>query len=141
MSKPRYRWWPFVKAMIRDYPKLREAWEELHGSSITANMSPVPRGGNARRTVEDNALRQLDPDDQRAFDAVSRAIELTRLLPDGEQRLRMIRLCYWSPKPMPLRSACLYLFVSERTAKRWHGAFVRTVAKCYGFDVGTPEPK
>lgn len=141
MSKPKYRWWPFVKAMIRDYPQLEKAWRDIHETSITANFSATPKGGNAGRTVEMIALRQMPPDDQRVYDAVSKAIDITRLLPDGKQRLEMISLVYWSKKQMPLKSAAVLLCISERTAKRWHGTFVRCVAKCYGFNVGTPEPK
>ena len=141
MSHPKFRWWSFVKAMIRDYPNLEKEWKDVHQTSITANYSAMPKGGNASRTVESIALRQMDPDDQKVYDAVSRAIELTRLLPEGKRRLDMIRLTYWTKKPMTLKSAALHLYISERTAKRWHGSFVRCVAMCYGFQVGTPEPK
>ena len=141
MSKPKFRWWSFVKAMIRDYPNLEKAWKDVHQTSITANYSAMPKGGSASRTVENISLRQMDPDDQKVYDAVSRAIELTRLLPDGKRRMDMIRLTYWVKKPMTLKSAALHLFISECTAKRWHGSFVRCVAVCYGFQVDTPEPK
>ena len=141
MSKPKYMWWSFVKAMIRGYPILERNWKELHATSITANYSAMPKGGNAGRTVENVAQRQMPPDDQRMYDAVSKAIELTRFLPEGKRRMDMIALVYWGKKPMPLKSAALHLYISERTAKRWHGNFVRCVAQCYGFQVGTPEPK
>ena len=141
MSSPKFRWWAFVKAMIRDYPNLERSWREIHATNVTAGFSAMPRGGGASRTVENIALRQMPPDDQKVYDAVSRAIELTRLLPEGKRRLDMIELVYWGSKPMPLKSAALHLFISERTAKRWHGTFVRCVATCYGFQVGTPEPK
>lgn len=141
MSKPKFRWWSFVKAMIRDYPNLKKMWNEIHESSITANYSSMPKGGSVARTVENIALRQMEPDDQKAYDAVSRAIEITRQLPDGKHRMELISLAYWVQRPMPLKSAALLLFISERTAKRWHGSFVRCVAKCYGFQVGTQEPK
>lgn len=141
MSKPKYMWWSFVKAMIRAYPALERDWVDLHATSITANYSAMPKGGDAGRTVETVALRQMPPDDQRMYDAVSKAIEITRLLPDGQRRMDMIALVYWGKRPMPLKSAAVHLYISERTAKRWHGSFVRCVAKCYGFNVGTPEPK
>ena len=141
MSKPKFRWWPFVKAMIRDYPQLEKIWKDIHATSITANYSAMPKGASAARTVENIALRQMSPDDQKVYDAVSKAIEMTRLLPDGKRRMDMIALVYWSKKPMPLKSAAVLLYISERTAKRWHGSFVRCVATCYGFQVGTLEPK
>lgn len=141
MSKPKYMWWSFVKAIIREYPTLERDWRELHATSITANYSAMPKGGNAGRTVETVALRQMHPDAQRMYDAVSKAIEITRLLPDGKRRMDMIALVYWGKKPMPLKSAAVHLYIADCTAKRWHGCFVRCVAKCYGFQVDTPEPK
>lgn len=146
MSKPRYRWWGFVRQMIRDYPQLSEAWAELHSTPVTAKFAGAPSGaGGIRRTVENIALRQMPADDQRAYDAVSRAVEHTLRLPEGSRRMDMIRLTYWVDRPMPLKSAAVHLYISERTAKRWHGDFVRATASAYGFqfthEVGTPEPK
>lgn len=141
MSKPRYRWWGFARRMIRDYPTLRRDLEDLQEQSIVANLSGMPRGSGNGRTVEALALRQLDEDDQKVFDAVSRAIEATKLRPDGETRIKLITMMYWSKKTMTAKAAALLLHISERTAKRWHGDFVRLVGICYGFKVGTPEPK
>ena len=59
MSKPRYRWWGFVRNMIRDYPALKEAWNDLHSQSMTPDYSGMPKGGSSGRTVESIALRQL----------------------------------------------------------------------------------
>ena len=91
MSKSRYRWWGFVRNMIRDYPVLKEAWNDLHSQSMTANYSGMPKGGGAGRMVESVALRQLPPDDQKDYDAVTEAIELIKLRADGEDRIALIR--------------------------------------------------
>lgn len=141
MSKPRYRWWGFARRMIRDYQGLKDAWEDIHSQSLTANISGMPRGGGAGRTVEAIALRQLPPDDQKVYDAVTRAIEITSLRNDGIERLGLIEMMYWSKKNLPLKDAALHLNVSEPTAKLWHGDFVRLVGMCYGFKVYTREPK
>lgn len=87
------------------------------------------------------ALRQLPADDQKVYDAVTRAIEVTKLNKAGGERLKLIKLMYWSPKSIPAKDAAIQLFVSKRTAERWHGDFVRLVGKCYGFEVGVPKPK
>ena len=121
MSKPRYRWWGFVRAMIRDYPKLKEDLDELHQQNITAVMSGMPKGGGAGRTAESIALRQLPKDDQTVYDAVTRAVEITRLRPDGKERMELIHLMYWGKKPRAMRKAAVLLNISEPTAKRWHG--------------------
>lgn len=133
MSKPRYRWWEFAKKMIRDYPTLKEAWNDAHAQSVTANLSGMPRGGSSGRTIESIALRQLAPDDQKDYDAVRRAIELTKLRPDGDKRIELISYVYWAKKRLRIKDAALLLHISEDTAKGWHGEFVRLVGKCYGY--------
>ena len=132
MSKPRCRWWGYVRRMIRDYPGLKADMDDLHSQNVTASMTGMPRGGVSGRTVETIALRQLSEDDQKAYDAVTRAVEITGLRPDGAERIALIRYAYWGKTEHPLKDAALHLHVSEPTAKRWHGDFVRLVAKCCG---------
>lgn len=140
MSSPKYRWWGFVRRMIRDYRGLKAVHDDLHTQSLSAAPSGSPGGGDGR-TVENIALRQLPVDDQKAYDAVSKAVEITRLLPDGELKVALIRFVYWGQGQRRVEDAPLVLPVSRRTAIRWHGDFVRLVGKCYGFEVGTYEPK
>ena len=141
MSSPRYRWWGFVRRMIRDYRSLKIQYENLHSQNVTASISGMPRGGGAGRSVENIALKQLPTDDQKAYDAVTRAMEITHMLPDGELKCELIRYVYWGQTQVRGEDVPLVLPVSRRTAIRWHGDFVRLVGKCYGFEVGTYEPK
>lgn len=143
MSKPKYRWWGFARRMIRDYPALKVVVDDLHRQQITASASAMPRGGGAGRTVETVALRKLPPGDQDVYDAVTKAIEITRLMPTGSERIAMIRYMYWGRQSHRLKDAAIRVHVSDRTAKQWHGDFVRLVGRCYGFSVEdcTPEPK
>lgn len=133
MSKPRYRWWGFAKNMIRDYPALAAKAADLHSPSVTARLSGMPGHTGQGRTVEALALRQLPPDDQRAYDAVTKAIRTTERLPNGADRIRLIRFAYWEIPTMRLEFAAVRCCVSVPTAKRWHGDFVRLVGKNYGF--------
>ena len=141
MSSPRYRWWGFVRRMIRDYRGLKVQYEDLHSQNVTASISGMPGGGGGGRSVENIALKQLPADDQKAYDAVSRALEITNMLPDGELKLALIRYVYWNKQQHPVKDAALQLHISRRTAERWHAEFVRLVGKCYGFEVGGSEPK
>lgn len=141
MSSPRYRWWGFVRRMIRDYRGLKAAYEDLHSQSISADTSGMPKGGASGRTVESIAMRSLPKDDQKAYDAVTNAVEITKLLPDGELKVELIRFVYWGQSWRRVEDAESVLPISRRTAIRWHGDFVRLVGKCYGFEVGTYEPK
>lgn len=119
--------------MIRDYPGLKAQWEELHKQAVNVDMAGLPRGSDFNRGTEIVALRELDPDDQKAFEAVSRAVEITKLRRDGEERLSLIRYVYWYDKRHLLKDAAYRLYISETTATEWHGEFVRLVGKCYGF--------
>ena len=141
MSKPRYRWWGFAKNMIRDYPGLKKNLAVLHQQNTTADNSGMPKGGGGGRTVESIVLRQLPQDDQKVYDAVTRAVEITQLRDDGEDHMKLIHLMYWAQKPITAKAASVRLHISDVTAKRWHGEFVRLVGKCYGYNVDTPEPK
>ena len=135
MSKPRYRWWGFVRKMIRDYPGLRVDLDDKQAQSVVASMSGMPGGGGSGRSLEVSALQQLEPDDQQCLDAVAKAVEITRLRTDGQERLRLIELMYWVKKPLTIGKAAYQLHISERTAQEWHRNFVRCVAACYGFHV------
>lgn len=141
MSSPRYRWWGFARRMIRDYHSLKVQYEDLHSQSITAGSSGMPGGGGNGRAVENIALKQLPADDQKAYDAVSKAVEITQLLPNGELKLDLIRHVYWRRNRYSVKDAAFKLYISRRTAERWHAEFVRLVGKCYGFEIGTYEPR
>lgn len=133
MSTPRYGWWPYAKNMVRAYPGLQEEWRNIHEQSITSACSGMPHNGGASRTVETIAARQMPKGRQKEFDAVSRAIELTKLMDNGAERMELIRLVHWK-KSHTIAGAARSLHCSEETAKRWHGSFIRLVGKCYGFE-------
>lgn len=80
--------------------------------------------------------RELNnPDDIRDRDAVAQAIEETRESQDGAEHIALIRYVYWNPKQHKVRDAAPQCHVSEATAKRWHGEFIKAVAKNRGFYV------
>lgn len=134
MSKPRYIWWGMVRSMIRWYPSLKRELDDLHQQKTTAALSGMPGGGGSARSLENEALRRLPRDRQQFYDAVHTTVEGYRTLRDGKERLQLIRLMYWGKKPVPMARAALQIHISESTAKRWHGEFVRSVARAYGLD-------
>ena len=77
MSKPRYIWWSYAKAMVRQYPALKRDYDDLHRQNITASMSGMPGGNSASRTTETVVLRQLPAVKQKEFDSVDTAIKVT----------------------------------------------------------------
>lgn len=60
--------------------------------------------------------------------AVSDAIEQTKHLKDGTERLKLIDLVFFK-KTHSLQGACMQCFVSEMTGRRWHTAFIKQVCE------------
>ena len=127
----RYDWWGYVKGMIRRYPALRREYDELHEQSMTADMSGMPHGGSVGRSTEAIAIRELPSTRQREYEAVRLAIGRTKLLPNGEDRLRIIDLVFWK-RSHTLDGAAYKTGYSYRTARRYHSEFIKTVAAYYG---------
>ena len=145
MSKPRYKWWGHARAIIRGYPELVREYEDLHQQKVTPSYTGMPGSSDGGRTTEEIALRQLPACLQKEYDAVTMAIEKTRMMPSGDERIQLISLAYWE-KSIKLEDAAFRLHIHAQTAKNWHGDFVRLVGKNMGWmdgldEVCTPEPK
>ena len=131
MSKPRYRWWGYIRNVIRAYPELKKEYESIHQQSVTANMSGMPAGGSASRGTENIAIRELPRVKQKEYDAVKSSIDQTLLLPNGLLRIRIIELVYWK-RTHTVEGAAMKAGYSVDRGKQIHGDFVRLVAKNYG---------
>lgn len=83
-----------------------------------------------------------DPDDIKDRDAVAQAIADTMKGPDGKEHMELIRYVYWNKKQHRVKDAAPRMHISEATAKRWHGEFIKAVARNRGFSVNdTVKPK
>ena len=137
MSKPRKKWWSYVKACIRDYPKMckeleaRRSWfQEPDGSVSAAAMKP-PRP-TERRALDKIALEEFTGQEKREFDGVRMAIEELLKLPDGPDRFAVLNMVFWNENRRTLEGAAYHCHVSERTARRWHTEFINLVAEKMG---------
>lgn len=129
MRPTRYRWWGFIKAVIRAYPDHAKELEDLHRQSITPAYESTPHGTGINRTAENIALRTLPAPDMREYEAVKKAIDFTETAyKDGTLRVELIRLVFFS-KTHTLQGACDKLNVSYGTGKKWHNNFIKVVAK------------
>lgn len=63
--------------------------------------------------------------------AVEAAIEETKQLIDGSERLRLIDLVLWK-RTHTLQGAAMVVYVSERTAQEWNRQFIYLVAEKRG---------
>lgn len=131
MSKPRYRWWGYVRNVIRAYPELKKEYESIHEQSVTANISGMPGTSGVSRGTENIATRELTKTKQKEYDAVTKAIEITGRLPNGKQVLRIIELVYWK-RTHTVEGAAMKSGYSVDRGKQLHGDFIRLVAKNYG---------
>ena len=134
MSKPRYKWWGYIRNVIRSYPELKREYESLHQQSVTASLSGMPGSGQVSRGTEDVAIRELPRTKQREYDAVRQAIELTRRMPNGELRLRIIDLVFWKGSK-GLQDAGESVGYTYKTARTIQGTFIKLTAAAYGYDL------
>lgn len=132
MSKPRYRWWGYVRNVIRAYPSLCEKYDDLKSQSMIAKYDAQPGCGVATRTVEALALRELIPQEQKEFEAVRNAIDATLRYDTGTERMELIKRAYFSGGQHRLTDVGAGLHIAEATAWRWHADFVRQVAGYLG---------
>jgi len=99
--------------------------------SVTSNWTGMPRGTSPSRQTENAALKQLPRVEQQEYEAVKKAIATTERYRNGHERLSIIRMVLWK-KTHTLEGAARMVPCSHKTARQWHGEFVRLVAKCYG---------
>ena len=128
MSRAREIWWDYVKKVIRWYPKYQKKLRCLKESKITPTYSKGGGVGKSCRKTELIALRSLDPCDQERYDAVEKALQKTKHMPDGDLRLKLNEGTYFSRNPITMEGAAVRLYVSYSTALRWNKDFIYMVA-------------
>lgn len=127
MGKTRYKWWGYIKAVIRAYPGLKKEYDAIHEQSITANMSGMPGSGAVSRGTESIALRELPKPKQAEYDAVRRAIAVTQQMKTGSDRLRIMDMVFWK-NSHTLQGAAMAVSVSYDMAIDYHSDFIMMVA-------------
>ena len=131
MGKTRYKWWGFVKNIIRAYPTYKETLEAIRAQSITVSYEATGHGSEASRPIENAALRELPPMEMREFEAVDKAIEKTKRKKNGGERLKLLDMVFFK-QTHTLHGAAMACNISYTTAQRWHKAFIMAVAKNFG---------
>lgn len=114
MSKPRYKWWSYAKAMIRDYPALCREFSTISKANTSVRVKDLPTNR------------------QREYEAVRRAILYTQLRPGAYQRMQLVDLLFWQ-RGNKLFGVAQKIHVSYPTAKRYSAEFIRLVGANYGF--------
>lgn len=133
MSKPRYHWWAYAKAMVKIYPDLKREYDRLHSLQTSACLNGVPNTKRYTRSTENIALRYLPRARQKEYDAVTHAIDLTKQMRSSKERLAVVDMVLWRGTHN-IAGAALQLYISEISARRYHSDFIRLVGFCYGLE-------
>ena len=131
MSKPRYRWWGYVKNVIRAYPELRGRLLEALDTAVTARYGPQTRRNGSGRPIERSVVQRLSGRDAEEYEAVNAAIRETARMSNGEARLAIIDLVYWK-RSHTLAGAGMQVGYSYRHTQRVHEQFAYLVAENLG---------
>ena len=137
MSKPREKWWGYVKACVRGYPgmckELEDAqdwFKEPDGTHSAAAMRP--RRPTERQALDNLSAVKFSGQKKREYDGVRLAIADVLRLPDGVERFKVLDMVFWQRHRRTLAGASVLCGVSERTARRWHTEFLYLVAEKMG---------
>lgn len=136
MSNAKYDWWGYIKGVIRRYPALRAECAAIHTQSVITRYGGESgkKSSKEPRKTEAAAIKSLSPIKQKELDSVEKAIKAARNLGSGEDRIKLIDIVFWQ-RTHTLTGAAAKCYISERTARRWHTDFIKTVAKFYGFEI------
>lgn len=134
MSNARNDWWSNVIRMVANYPARKAEYDELHEQSVGASADGMQHGTGAGRTVETIALQEMAPMKQKEYEAVSRAVRITEMMPTGMERVELIRRMYWKGKKLRIDDVTPGLHISYKTGERWHTSFIRLVGQCVGYE-------
>lgn len=133
MSNPKEDWWPVAIRIVRNYPARKAEYEELHRACLSAPISGMPGSSDVSRATENIALRKMPPQKQREYDAVTLAIEKTRLLRNGKKRLEFISRKYWKGKTLTIGQVVYQVGIGDATGRRWHRDFIKLVGEFIGY--------
>ena len=132
MSQYKHWWFPNVARALKAYPALIAQKDAIRRQNIIAKYSNEPRAGGSSRQTENIALKDLPPGEAAIVDAISSALDEISRRKDGDDIIRLIDLVYFR-KSHTLQGAAMALAMSEITAKRKNGDFIRLTAKKLGY--------
>lgn len=133
MSNPKDDYRPNIVWTIRNYPARKKEYEELHRQAMAFQMTGMPSGCEVSRAAENIALREMAPMKQREYEAVTKAIAVTKMLPNGDKRLELIERKYWKYGNIQMKYVIPHVHVAEATGWRWHKEFIDLVGDFLGY--------
>lgn len=131
MSSPRYWWWGSVRNALRIYPKLKERYE-MPDVALTARYGEQSGHNAPSRTTETTAIDCMSDGDYKVYRAITAAVEETRQMDAGRERLKVIELLYWKRYWKTIEGVAYEVGYSKSRAEDFHGEFIRLVAYYMG---------
>lgn len=123
MSKPRYKWWGYIRRVLCAYPELRSELDDLK-ATLKAKGENVVRGSGFGRSTEVLACMTLPSrQDQRELEAVEKALN------DADDVTRKLMKMVFFEQTHTLEGAAMTLFISYQTASRRQRKFILAVAE------------
>ena len=121
-----------MRNVLYSYPALKAQHDALHNPSLAvATVKIEQRGKASARVTENIALREMAPQDQREYDAVTQAIESTRRLKTGDERLTIIDMVFFR-RTHTLYGAGRTIGYSYGQVKNFQSEFIVAVARNIG---------
>ncbi len=141
-ARERFKWYEYVRWMIRLYPA---RVQELRRLQVESKTSHYDRGGvfagsEVSRPTERLATVTLGTTCDREVEAVRKAIETAKSRRNGDLILRLIDLQYWSGTHNQ-NGAAIELYVSAGTACRLNMWFLNEVGRNFGLTEYTEEAR
>lgn len=131
MGKAKEPYWTYVKSIIKEYPELKKEISTPREARLSAVYGfGGGRGSNIANPTMNCVIHDLPPKKQRKYDAISLAIEKTKVLHpvDAEERLKVIDLVYWR-KSHTIEGAAMRVPCHRNVAGNWQGEFIKLVAE------------
>ena len=113
-------WKSEARNALRLYPKVKRRQSETADMKITPAYGGTAVSHSASRTTENVALRStLTPHEENVISAVAFMMRMQSAYPNGQERMRMIKLVYFQ-RTHTLEGAAMECNYSDRTIKRWN---------------------
>ena len=120
-------WRTEARAALRAYPKAKKKQNESGEMQITPVYGGSAVQHSATRTTENVALRtKLTPHEENVISAVEFAMRMQSAYPNGQERMKMIRLVYFQ-RSHTLEGAAMEVHYSDRAVKRWNAEILTAV--------------
>ena len=120
-------WRAEARAALRAYPKAKKKQNESGEMQITPVYGGSAVQHSATRTTENVALRvKLTPHEENVISAVEFAMRMQSAYPNGQERMKMIRLVYFQ-RSHTLEGAAMEVHYSDRAVKRWNAEILTAV--------------